>query len=721
MTPPARRLILTLALFAGFQLLLAAFLIGGWKVYTDTRVEEQVKQDAGLISYIAARTQRDFRTLAKDILALETDLEQAAQANGGSLAVGENVADKFVWLARVKETYDKLRIFDPEGGETLRVNQTAAGPVRAPEEELQQKGHRPFLQTALQLNPDEFYISPLELNVDYGEVERPLRPVVRALAPINDPASNRLLGLVSINMDARPLLEFMEDFFLRERARFHVVSGNGQWIMSPSGENEWSRDLGQGANFPDRFPAVWQGVTARNVEGEKLGGKLVVSGTIVIVPAALPTALQGERAGLGRSSQRFASHFYVVSLAEPPTLGGALGGIPAEGYGIFAALSLALLALSFYIARLVEIRISAAGKIEEQALFQEAVLDTMVDGMIIGNDQGEIISANKTAFKIFDYKEKELIGKNITVLMPKEYRARHQKGFARYQKTGVPRILGKGVIEVEGLTSKGRRIDLEVAVNTVTIGGRRLFVGSLRDVTQRKRALERTFAELEQFAYVASHDLKAPLRAIDNLSLWIEEDLGPKLKGDAKKNMHLLRGRVRRLEKLLDDTLAYSRAGRIKGEIAKVDVNRVVEDVADMLGVLPNFEVVLPKRLPTVKAPKGALEQVFSNLIGNAVKHHDRKTGKVTITSKQVRGGWEFRVQDDGPGIPDEYQERVFRMFQTLKGRDRLEGSGMGLAIVRKIIVAQGGEIWLETGENKRGTTIAFTWKKRQPKRDTLI
>lgn len=720
-TPRKRRLILTLALFAGFVILFAVFLFGGWKVYSNTRVAEQVGQDTELISYIAARTQRDFRILANDILALATELEQGELRDGGDLAARDDVADKFMWLARVKENYDKIRIFDPKGGEIFRVNQTTGGPVRVAEGDLQQKGHRPFLQAALQLGPDEFYISPIELNVDFGEVERPLRPVVRALAPVNGPPDNSLRGLVAINMDARPLLEFMEDFFLRERARFHVVSGNGQWIMSPTGENEWSRDLGQGAAFPDRFPEIWRAVNARDIEGETLGGKLVVSGKIRIVPSDLPKVLQGERPAFPRSAQRFVSHFYVVSIADPPTLAGALGGIPAEGYGIFAALSLALLVLSAYMARLLEARLSAVGKIEEQALFQQTVLDTMMEALVVIDEKGIVLAINKAGRDVFGYKPEEVIGNKVNMLMNPKDRRDHDQYIARYMKTGRGRIIGKPPREVAGLTKEGREVDLELAVNAVSLRGKRLFVGSLRDITTRKRALQRTFAELEQFAYVASHDLKAPLRAIDNLSQWIEEDLGPKLKGDAKKNMHLLRGRVRRLENLLDDTLAYSRAGRIKGETAKIDVNQIIEDVRDMLGLAPGFEIAVPRKLPTVKAPKGALEQIFSNLIGNAVKHHDKAKGTITITAKEVRGGWEFAVEDDGPGIPEEYHERVFRMFQTLKGRDRAEGSGMGLAIVRKIVAAQGGDIRLEDGKRKRGTKIVFTWKKRQPKQNALI
>ena len=242
----------------------------------------------------------------------------------------------------------------------------------------------------------------------------------------------------------------------------------------------------------------------------------------------------------------------------------------------------------------------------------------------------------------------------------------------------------------------------------------------LTDVTDRKgidrqlrlqaRDLQRSNEELEQFAYVASHDLKAPLRGIENLASWIEEDLAEVLTGDTRTNMDLLRSRVKRLESLLDDLLAYSRAGRDDAVIRTVDSRAMVQELATLVSPPKGFEITGADSLPTLEAAHAALAQVLQNLIGNAIKHHpDPAHGHVWVDAEQQGDLYEFRVSDDGPGIPEQYRTRVFGMFQTLKPRDEVEGSGMGLAIVRKLVERQGGQVWL-SDRPSGGLQVHFTW-----------
>jgi PAS domain S-box-containing protein len=243
----------------------------------------------------------------------------------------------------------------------------------------------------------------------------------------------------------------------------------------------------------------------------------------------------------------------------------------------------------------------------------------------------------------------------------------------------------------------------------------------LTDITERKamerrlalhaRDLRRTNEELEQFAYVASHDLKAPLRGIENLVTWIEEDLEEVLTADTRTNMELLKSRVRRLESLLDDLLAYSRAGR--GDIAAepVDTKVLVEELAGLVSPPEGFRILAGEGLPTLDAPRAPLTQALQNLIGNAIKHHDRpQGGHVWVDARPSDGMVEFTVTDDGAGIPKQFRDRVFGMFQTLRPRDEVEGSGMGLAIVKKVVERQGGKIWLGEGREGRGLSVHFTW-----------
>lgn len=217
--------------------------------------------------------------------------------------------------------------------------------------------------------------------------------------------------------------------------------------------------------------------------------------------------------------------------------------------------------------------------------------------------------------------------------------------------------------------------------------------------------------ELEQFVYVTSHDLKAPLRAIDNLSQWIEEDLEEHLNDETRYNMRLLRNRVLKMEGLLDDLLRYSRVGRKKYPIEAVEVKTLIEDLIEVSSPPKTFTFHLSSRLPKIYSEKPPLEQVFLHLIENAVKHHDQEKGEIFIDFKDMGAFYEFLISDDGPGIPQEYSQKVFEVFQSLNPQEGHSGSGMGLALVKKIVQNSGGSIALQKKDGK-GTTFAFTWPK---------
>ncbi|MUL37415.1 PAS domain-containing protein [Gloeocapsopsis dulcis] len=261
------------------------------------------------------------------------------------------------------------------------------------------------------------------------------------------------------------------------------------------------------------------------------------------------------------------------------------------------------------------------------------------------------------------------------------------------------------------------------------------YIGSCVDITERKAteealkhraeeltyltkilattntALEKRNQELDQFAYVASHDLKAPLRAIANLSQWIEEDIAEQLSAENRHQMDLLRGRVHRLEALIDGLLQYSRVGRIATPAEFISVKALLNEVITMLAPPPEFTIAITEDLPRLRTQKLPLFQVFSNLISNAIKHHNRHDGKIAISATDKGDFYEFTIADDGPGIASAYHDKVFGIFQTLEARDKVENTGVGLAIVKKIVESQGGRIYLVSQEGQ-GATFCFTWSK---------
>jgi len=243
------------------------------------------------------------------------------------------------------------------------------------------------------------------------------------------------------------------------------------------------------------------------------------------------------------------------------------------------------------------------------------------------------------------------------------------------------------------------------------------------EIVERKQAEERQAQlleeiesinqELKDFAYIISHDLKAPLRGIKTLVDWITTDYADKLDEEGGEQMNLLSGRVDRMHNLIDGVLEYSRVGRVKEKMVQINLDELVREIIDSIAPRENIEITVENELPVVVCEQTRIIQVFQNLLSNAVKYMDKPQGQVRIGCVEEDGFWKFSVADNGPGIEEKYFEKIFQMFQTLSPRDEFESTGVGLSMVKKIVELYGGKIWVES-EPGKGSTFFFTLSKQE-------
>lgn len=388
----------------------------------------------------------------------------------------------------------------------------------------------------------------------------------------------------------------------------------------------------------------------------------------------------------------------------------------------------------FVVAALIYVFKRAGERDERARLRFEALMDNSPDAVITIDRKGIVRQFNLAAQRLFQYAQADVIGRNIKMLMPEPYHSAHDGYLRHHMETGEKHIIGT-IREVSGRRSDGIVFPLDLSISDLPAESEREFIGVLRDLTARKKQeenlrqtliqlsayaadLERSNKELDDFAYVASHDLKEPLRGIHNHSRFLLEDYGDQLDADAKRRLDRLVRLSQRMEKLVNDLLYFSRIGRQEPAIRATDLSMVINDV---ISTLEQFleerkaQVVIVGDMPEVTCDSVRVTEVFRNLIVNAVKYNDKSDKLVevgSLSSHPDAAGriWRqvFFVRDNGKGIAPEFHEDIFRMFKRLERSDDDDGTGAGLTFVRKIVQRHGGQIWLQS-EPEQGTTFYFT------------
>lgn len=347
--------------------------------------------------------------------------------------------------------------------------------------------------------------------------------------------------------------------------------------------------------------------------------------------------------------------------------------------------------------------------------------DAAMDGIMALNSYGQIIYCNRAGEQILGCETYEAVGQEVALLISDDEGQKSFLALLSQLSNSHELDMMPHTIETNLAHRNNQTVPVEIALSIANMRGERHLIAIVRDITERRNREEQNQllmnrladanTELRDFAFVVSHDLKAPLRAISSLATWIMQDYSDKLDEDGVDQLNLLVQRVGRMGKLIDGILEYSRVGRLTEKFEEVNLQHLLADTIDILDPPDNIHISIQPDLPIIMAEPTRINQLFQNLISNAIKYNDKPQGYISVSCQDRDTQWLFEVTDNGPGIAEKDYERVFQIFQTLKSRDELDSTGVGLTVVKKIIDIFRGKIWI-TSKLDEFTTFSFTLPK---------
>jgi PAS domain S-box-containing protein len=362
-------------------------------------------------------------------------------------------------------------------------------------------------------------------------------------------------------------------------------------------------------------------------------------------------------------------------------------------------------------------RVHAELKASEAKL--RSYFESAAQGILAAAADGRITLVNRRTEEMFGYTRDELLGQQLELLVPERYRAAHVRERAGYFAKPYVRPMDSG-LNLFGRRKDGTEFPADISLGYIETEEGILTLAVMSDITERKRAVEQlarintelrsSNAELEQFAYVASHDLQEPLRMITSYLHLLERRYNAQLDADAREFIHFAVDGANRMKVLIRDLLSISRAGTQAVKSVDVPASAVLQNVLhDLKATIEEKGAAITfDPLPTIFADPGLIARVFQNLIGNAIKFHREGAPQVHVSASLVNDQWVFSVRDNGIGIEPQHADRIFQIFQRLHGAEAYPGTGIGLAISKKIIERHGGRIWLKSKPGE-GSTFYFS------------
>ena len=546
-----------------------------------------------------------------------------------------------------------------------------------------------------------------------GRSSSPIKPTIRVGEPVFDDSGAKR-GIVVINYLAQRILDRVNE--LRDPvADIWVVNAEGYWLLGPPEDAfAFMYPERKDRTFAAAHPDVWrqmQGASAGRVESE--------FGRFAYARAEIDQS--GGDAGPIQPS-------WFVVVPTPRVFSDAQISVLRFNFTVASGGLLVVLAgISLGLARHQIHRLEAEQLVRLSEARLRAVTETASDAIISADRQGIVRYFNPGAEKTFGLAEQDIVGRPLTALMPDRFRQLHTEGFQRYLETRDPKVVGQ-TVELVGLRKDGREFPIELALASSEVDGELFFTAIVRDITKRAEAereiqdlnrrlqldnaeLEAVNKELEAFSYSVSHDLRAPLRAIDGFSQALVEDAGPLLKPEHHTHLNRVRQAAQRMGLLIDDLIKLARVTRTDVHIGDVDLSDIAQTLAISLqdsAPERQAEFVIAPNLETKGDPR-LMQVALDNLLSNSWKFTaPRSPARIEFGTTVADGKPAFFVRDNGVGFDMSYAGKMFGAFQRFHDAREFAGTGIGLATVQRIIHKHGGRIWAESQPGE-GATFYFT------------
>jgi len=668
----------------------------------------------------------DFNFVAADLIVLVEGVAIQKMFDDSANAK-LTVSNKFLLLATQRKIYDQIAFLNEKGMEVIRINFDNEIASIVPEKKLQNKLQSYYFKDIFKLKRGEIYISPFDLNVEHGKIVLPVKPIIRFGTPVFDINGNKR-GVVMFHYLGKEILEDIEMATIQSPGRIMLLNSDGFWLKGINPEDEWGfmyKDR-KYRTFKNLFPDEWKLLSSAE------SGSFYTPNGLFTFSNIYPF-IDGINSNMNKTSSKSTKlqakkyHWKIVSYVPNNILNSHSNTILDN----LIKLNSWLLIFLGFIAWLVAL-ISLKRKLAEKEINRLAAIVESSDDAIIGKTpEGIIFSWNKGAEILYGYSPEEVIGKPVSIIIPAELHENLENFYAKIKQ-------GESIHHYETIRIKkdGKRIVVSLTLSPIKDEkGKIIGISAIaRDITNRKIAekklketminLERSNKELEQFASIAAHDLQEPLRKIQMFGDRLKTKYTDILSEQGQDYLCRMQNAATRMEALITDLLTLSRLTTRAQPFIIVDINKTIKDVvSDLEAQIKETDGSIEiQELPVIEADPIQMHQLFQNLISNSLKFHQINDKPVVqIYSKisdEVQGNsdnsnCQIFVKDNGIGFDEKYGERIFVIFQRLHNRQEYKGTGIGLAICKKIVERHGGHITAKSIPGK-GATFIITLPLKQ-------